>query len=113
MNFEDIKPYPDDHFDSQHIGRLLGTVTTIDSKSKTVTIDSQGSLSYDKLILATGSQANRFGWPGQDLQRVHSMVSLQDLQSLEALNGELKKGVIVGGGLIGVELAEMLHSNVL
>jgi NAD(P)H-nitrite reductase large subunit len=63
-------------------------------------------VSFDKLVLATGSKPNKYGWPGQDLQGVLP----QDLEALE--NGPINKGaVIVGGGLIGIELAEMLRSR--
>jgi NAD(P)H-nitrite reductase large subunit len=61
--------------------------------------------------VATGSQPNRFGWPGQDLERVQGLVSLQDLERLQEVTPELRRAVIVGGGLIGVELAEMLYSR--
>jgi NADPH-dependent 2,4-dienoyl-CoA reductase/sulfur reductase-like enzyme len=63
------------------------------------------------LVLATGSKSNRFGWPGQDLDGVHGLYHLQDLQALERHTPKLKQAVIIGGGLIGIELAEMLHSR--
>jgi len=62
-------------------------------------------------VLATGAQPNRFGWPGQDLPGVQGLYSLQDLAALEAASRGLRQAVVVGGGLIGVELAEMLHSR--
>ncbi|MCF6296548.1 MAG: FAD-dependent oxidoreductase, partial [Flavobacteriaceae bacterium] len=71
-------------------------------------------LKYDKLILATGSKPNKFGWPGQDLDGVMGMYHKQDLESLEKYapnNKVCKRAVIVGGGLIGIELAEMLNSR--
>jgi NADPH-dependent 2,4-dienoyl-CoA reductase/sulfur reductase-like enzyme len=61
-------------------------------------------------VLATGSKPNKYGWPGQDLQGVTGLYHKQDLEALEA--GHLpKRAVIVGGGLIGIELAEMLRSR--
>jgi len=71
-------------------------------------------LNYDKLIIATGSKPNKFGWPGQDLKGVMGMYHKQDLENLErsAPNNKIcKRAVIVGGGLIGIELAEMLNSR--
>jgi NADPH-dependent 2,4-dienoyl-CoA reductase/sulfur reductase-like enzyme len=70
-----------------------------------------GSISYDKLIFALGSTSNKFGWKGQNLKGVQGLYSYQDLESLQELTPTIKKAVIVGGGLIGVELAEMLHSR--
>jgi len=52
-----------------------------------------------------------FGWKGQDLERVLGFYSLMDLKKLYTYSAGAKRGVIVGGGLIGLELAEMLHSR--
>lgn len=68
-------------------------------------------MEYDKLILATGSDYNKFGWEGEDLEGVQGLVSKQDLELLEENTKFTKKAVIVGGGLIGVELAEMLRTR--
>jgi NADPH-dependent 2,4-dienoyl-CoA reductase/sulfur reductase-like enzyme len=71
-------------------------------------------LGYDSLILATGSKPNKFGWKRQDAQGVLGLYHKQDLESLEKFapnNQVCKRAVIVGGGLIGIELAEMLHSR--
>jgi len=69
-------------------------------------------LKYDALLIATGSRPMRFGWPGQDLPGVQGLYSIQDLESLgEKTRSGITKAVIVGGGLIGIELAEMLHSR--
>ena len=69
------------------------------------------SIVYDKLVIATGSKPNRFGWPGQNLKAVQGLYHKQDLEQLEAWSGSIKSATIVGGGLIGIELAEMLHSR--
>ncbi|MFZ1514085.1 MAG: FAD-dependent oxidoreductase, partial [Saprospiraceae bacterium] len=69
-------------------------------------------ISYDKLILATGSKSNKFGWPGQDLKGVQGLYHLQDLENMETATQQgLTRAVIVGGGLIGIEMAEMFHSR--
>ena len=68
-------------------------------------------MGYDKLIIATGSKPNKFGWPGQDLDGVMGMYHKQDLENLEKHTPGTKRAVIVGGGLIGIELAEMLVSR--
>ena len=77
-------------------------------KDNQIQLSSGKTITFDKLVLATGSKPNKFGWPGQDAKGVHGMVSYQDLQALEASAKDTKQAVIVGGGLIGVEMAEML-----
>jgi NADPH-dependent 2,4-dienoyl-CoA reductase/sulfur reductase-like enzyme len=67
--------------------------------------------SYTKLIIATGSKPNKFGWPGQDLKGVQGLYTKQDLDLIEENVKSAKTAVLIGGGLIGVELAEMLKSR--
>lgn len=64
--------------------------------------------SYDKLILACGSLPMRPTIPGSDLENVQMVKLYQNAQDvIEKLNNpELKNIVVVGGGYIGVELAE-------
>ena len=69
------------------------------------------TVSYTKLVIATGSKSNKFGWPGQDLPGVQGLYHLQDLELLEKNTTGMTNAVIVGGGLIGIELSEMLHSR--
>lgn len=111
MRFEDTKPYEDWFWKKNRIDLVKAHVNQIDFDSKTLKLDSGDSLSYDNLILALGSKSNKFGWPGQDLNRVGGLYTLQDLQNMERYSGGLKRAVICGGGLIGIEMAEMFHSR--
>ncbi|NND16025.1 MAG: NAD(P)/FAD-dependent oxidoreductase, partial [Eudoraea sp.] len=114
MKFEHIKPYEDWFWKKNRIELIRGYVSKVDHEKKELQIEDARVLKYDKLILATGSKPNKFGWPGQDLHGVQGLYSKQDLDLLEinAPNKEIcKRAVIVGGGLIGIELAEMLRSR--
>ncbi len=111
MRYEDIKPYEDWFWDKNQINLLKDHVTNIDFEHKQLNLRSGASLFYDKLVIATGSTPNKFGWPGQDLEHVNGLYTLQDLQAMEAASNGLKRAVIVGGGLIGIEMAEMFHSR--
>ncbi|MCW5515110.1 NAD(P)/FAD-dependent oxidoreductase [Muriicola sp. Z0-33] len=114
MNFEHIKPYEDWFWDKNKIELVRAYVNQVDTDKKELILENSRVLQYDKLIIATGSKPNKFGWPGQDLHGVQGLYSKQDLDLLEvnAPNKEIcKRAVIVGGGLIGIELAEMLRSR--
>ena len=114
QKFEHTKPYEDWFWKKNRIELKKGYVKTVETKSKTLHFADGDTLQYDKLIIATGSKPNKFGWPGQDLNGVMGMYHKQDLDTLEkhAPNNKVcKRAVIVGGGLIGIELAEMLHSR--
>lgn len=114
MKYEHTKPYEDWFWKKNRIDLKFGFVQTIDTKSQTLSFKDGESLQYDKLIIATGSKSNKFGWPGQDLNGVLGLYSKLDLDALEILapNKEVcKRAVIIGGGLIGIELAEMLTTR--
>jgi len=114
MKFEHTQPYENWFWKKNHINLKNGFVKTVETKSKTLHLENGDSLQFDKLIIATGSKPNKFGWPGQDLKGVQGLYHKQDLENLEvyAPNNKIcKRAIIVGGGLIGIELAEMLHSR--
>lgn len=111
MKYEHTKPYEDSFWQKNRINLVQGWVSSVDVEKKEVTLAGERSIPYDKLILATGSSSNKFGWPGQDLDGVQGLYSLQDLELLETNSKSVERAVIVGGGLIGVELAEMLSTR--
>ena len=111
MRFEDIKPYEDWFWEKNRIGLMRGYVEKVDTKNKQLEFDDGQKMGYDKLIIACGSVSNKFGWPGQDLDGVQGLYSFQDLEAMEHYSENLQKAIIVGGGLIGIEMAEMFHSR--
>ncbi|MEP5614286.1 MAG: NAD(P)/FAD-dependent oxidoreductase [Cyclobacteriaceae bacterium] len=111
MKFENTKPYEDWFWSKNKIDLMKQWVKSIDFDGKNISFENGSSLTFDQLILATGSQSNFFGWPGQNLKGVQGLYSYQDLELMEANTKNVKSAVILGGGLIGVEMAEMLHSR--
>ncbi len=108
LTFEDTKLYDDSFWDKNRIELRHEWVEDIDTAAKRVRFQRRGEIAYDELVIATGSQPNRFGWPGQELEGVQSLYHWQDVERLEANVARAKRAVICGGGLIGIELAEML-----
>lgn len=111
MKYENTKPYEDFFWEKNRIDLVRDTVTEIDTDNRRLSLLSGRHVLYDVLIIASGSRPNKFGWPGQDLEGVQGLYSLQDLELMEHNTRGVKRGVIVGGGLIGIEVAEMLHSR--
>jgi len=111
MRFKDTKPYEDWFWEKNRINLLQDKVSTVDFAGKTLVLEVNAPLKYDMLVFATGSKSNFFNWPGQDLPGVQGLYNFQDLESLNARTPKIKEAVITGGGLIGVELAEMLVSK--
>ncbi len=114
MKFDDTQPYEPSFWSKNKINLKKAWVKKIISEEKQLLLENDETLAYDVLILATGSKPNKFGWPGENLEGVQGLYSKQDLELLEKLapnNVICNHAVVVGGGLIGVELAEMLHSR--
>ncbi len=111
MRFQDTQPYENWFWEKNRINLLRDRVKSIDIPNKKLNMRDTTAIQYDKLVLALGSEPNKFGWPGQDLDGVQGMYSAQDLEGMEYHSEGLKHAVIVGGGLIGIEMAEMFHSR--
>ncbi|MBT8399888.1 MAG: NAD(P)/FAD-dependent oxidoreductase [Rhodothermia bacterium] len=111
MTFEDTKPYEDWFWKKNRIDLVRGYVTSVDTERKRLILGGRKPVEYDALIIATGSSSNRFGWPGQDLPGVQGLYSVQDLEEMERWTDGIEAAVVVGGGLIGIEMAEMLHTR--
>ena len=111
MRFKDILPFPSDYWVRNKIKQVYGAVKEIDAENQSIVLDDGGVLSYDKLVLALGSQPKSLGLGEFNLQGVQGFYSLQDLEKLQDSTNKIKHASIIGGGLIGVELAEMFVSR--
>ncbi len=114
LTFRQTEPYEPGFWAKNRIALKSGYVERVEPESKSILLRDGQSMAYDKLIIATGSQPNKFGWPGQDLEGVQGLYSKQDLEQLERTAPDrhaCSRAVIVGGGLIGIELVEMLYTR--
>ncbi len=111
LRFQDTQPYEAHFWKKNRIELVQAWVDAVDINARKLQLRDGRSLTYDKLIIATGSLTNKFGWPGQELGRVQGLYHRQDLESMEAATPHVKNVVVVGGGLIGIEMAEMFHSR--
>ena len=111
MKFEQTKPYEDNFWETNEIHLVRDIVIGINADERTVSLESGTSMKFDDLIISVGSKPNKFGWPGQDLNGVQGLYSYQDLCNMELYTRDVSGAVIVGGGLIGIEMAEMLRSK--
>lgn len=111
LHLQDTQPYPSEFWGKNRIELIRAQVTGLNHSGKKILLNKGRSISYDKLVIATGSVPHFFNWPGQNLEGVRGFYSLQDLDYIEKYSTGLESAVITGGGLIGVELAEMFHSR--
>lgn len=104
--------YPDDGLVETRLG---SRVTAIDRDAKSVLTADGGRVNYDALVLATGSYAFVPPVPGRDLPACHVYRTLDDLDAIRDSAERTKDagapvGVVIGGGLLGLEAANALRS---
>ncbi len=115
MQRRDLEPHERQVYARQHINLVRDEVVALDAHAHTLTLRAAGAITYDRLLLAVGSQPARPPFKGLDAARdgVVHFVSMQDLDDCERLTPSTQRAVVVGGGLIGVELVEcLLHHKV-
>jgi NADPH-dependent 2,4-dienoyl-CoA reductase/sulfur reductase-like enzyme/rhodanese-related sulfurtransferase len=96
--------------------RVNTEVTAIDRKNHSVSFRNivsgeTGLMAYDKLIVATGSVPKMPAVPGLELEGITTLQSIKDADFLRKVTdeGKIKKAVVIGGGLIGIETCEALQ----
>ena len=88
-------------------------VTAIDRESKTVRTDRGRRIGYDTLVLATGSYPFVPPIDGRDRPHCHVYRTIEDLDAIAASGAGAEVGVVVGGGLLGLEAANALTNMAL
>lgn len=93
---------------------LNSDVIGLNPEEKTITVktaDGEHTASYDKLLLSPGGYAPRLNIPGKDLENVYTFRGRDDAEAVKARMAEARKVVVIGGGYIGIEVAEAFVHN--
>lgn len=86
--------------------RTGASVQSFDASAHTLSLEGGETLSYEKLLLATGSRARTLPIPGADLTGVHTLRTLEDARALHEMFAQGNKNIVlVGSGWIGMEAA--------
>ena len=99
------------HFDDLRITQVKAKVTRVDAAGKTVQLDNGQSISFDKLLIATGSHPVRPPIAGMDLPGVHPCWTLEDARAIQALAKPGARVLQMGAGFIGCIIMEALASR--
>jgi 3-phenylpropionate/trans-cinnamate dioxygenase ferredoxin reductase subunit len=95
-----------DFFAQKQIDLVLGTnAIEIDKRSRRVMLSGGAHLSFEKLLIGTGSRARRLSIAGSDLDGVCYLRSIKDAIDLKARLRDACDIVVIGGGFIGLEVA--------
>ncbi|KPV62958.1 MAG: Coenzyme A disulfide reductase [Candidatus Bathyarchaeota archaeon BA1] len=111
--FEDLVVYPPGYYRMMKLNlRLETTATSINKEAKTVEIQNktgkQETLSYDSLIIATGAYPLVPPIKGREKQGVYALRTIEDGERIDQAIRKVKSGVVIGAGLIGLEVAAAL-----
>jgi NAD(P)H-nitrite reductase large subunit len=87
---------------------VKGLATRLDPKKHQLDLGGVGGIKYDRLLLATGSTAVPLTVPGANLQGVVKLDDFEDTRQIISLSRRAKNAVVVGGGIIAVEMVEGL-----
>ena len=89
--------------------RLKARAVAVERRECTVTTADGEVLPYDKLVIATGSFPFVPAVPGRDRDDIFVYRTIEDLEAMKARGARSKSGVVVGGGLLGLECAKALR----
>ena len=99
------------HYDELRIELVQARAKSVDAAARTVALDNGQSLSFDTLLIATGSIPSRAPIPGIDCAGVHSCWTLEDARSIMALATQGARVLQMGAGFIGCIIMEALAAR--
>jgi 3-phenylpropionate/trans-cinnamate dioxygenase ferredoxin reductase subunit len=96
----------DSFYESREVDLMLGNrAESLDAGQRQLTLSDGSRLAYSKLLLATGSRVRRLELPGSDLEGVHYLRTIADVDAIVAEFAAGRRLVIIGAGYIGLEVA--------
>ena len=97
---------PENFFAENNIKLQLATrAEKIDAKGHSLQLANGGTLTYDKLVLATGSRPRLLDIAGREFNNIFDLRSMADIDAMQPLFKKGKNLAIIGGGYIGLEVA--------
>ena len=85
--------------------RLNARVESFDPDNRRITLSDGESLAYSDLVLATGSRVRKLSIPGSDLNGIHYLRNIEDVNAIRRGLENTRRLVVVGAGYIGLEVA--------
>lgn len=87
----------------------VGYVDQVDSDSKSVLLDSGKKITYDKLLIATGSSPFNPPLEGSNIEGIFELRTIEDAKAVAEYAPKVKAAVVMGAGLVGLKGAHGLH----
>lgn len=107
-----VKIHDLEFYDKHDIDLRLHTpVRNIDDRNRVVVTESREHFPYDKLLLAVGGTPRALGVPGEEAENVCKFWTFVDARRLRAACQEAERGVAIGAGLLGIDIAAVFARN--
>jgi NADPH-dependent 2,4-dienoyl-CoA reductase/sulfur reductase-like enzyme len=100
-----------DHYGARRIGLKRGRARSVNTGTRTVTLDDGSTLAYDKLLIATGSSPSNPPIPGIHSPGVHHCWTLADARAIAERAGQGARVLQMGAGFIGCIIMESLAAR--
>ena len=103
-----IQPRPPSFWEEKNIRVVPELAVAVDRERKIVLAQSGKEYAYDRLLIATGASPRKLGVPGEDLSGVHHYHTFDDARGIYDARQDVQQAVIVGAGILGLELARVV-----
>ena len=104
-----VQPRPPSFWEEKQIHVVSERAVSVDPDRKEVRVLSGQTYTYDKLLIATGSGPRKLGVPGESLPGIAHYHTFDDAKHIYDVRGDVKHAVIVGAGILGLELARVVQ----
>jgi NAD(P)H-nitrite reductase large subunit len=104
-------PYKREDYQRMKVRYLRDRATKINAEGRLVTLQQNGAIGYDRLLVAVGSKAVPLNIPGSDLEGVVKLDHLEDARRILKLARWARTAVVIGGGITALEIVEGLVAN--
>ena len=108
---DDLVIRPAAFYEKNNVQFHQNYVTAINKEQRFVILQDGQTFHYDKLVLCTGSRVRKITLPGSDLNGVHYLRNISDVEGIKNNMGPGKSAIIIGGGYIGLETAASLKKQ--
>lgn len=109
-NRDSMRLFGEAVYEKQRIDLVTGhRAIAIDRDLQSVALDNGDQLNYSKLVLAVGARPLQLGVPGANLDNVHYLRTVADVDRIRTRAVKSKRAIVIGGGYIGLEVAASLR----
>jgi NAD(P)H-nitrite reductase large subunit len=106
---DQLQPRSDEYWQEKGITVVHARAERIDCLRDEVWLDFGRAIGFDRLLIATGAKPRNLKVPGQELAGISHYHTLEDVERILQTRSQIQRAVIIGGGILGLEMAYIAH----